>query len=97
MLQDLQSCDLKGRDCIANKSSSGTFNCLTSCDGIYADVGQWHDSGALGVRDLIRPLISEYENFKQSNVMHFRFDASATSNNFGRSATTNLQISLIQM
>ena len=32
-------CDLKGRDCI-EKYSSKTFNCNTTCVGIYADV-EW--------------------------------------------------------
>ena len=32
-------CDLKGRDCI-EKISSKTFNCNTTCVGIYADV-EW--------------------------------------------------------
>ena len=32
-------CDLKGRDCIENNSSK-TFNCNTTCVGIYADV-EW--------------------------------------------------------
>ena len=32
-------CDLKGRDCI-EKSSSKTFECNTTCTGIYADV-EW--------------------------------------------------------
>ena len=32
-------CDLKGRDCI-EKNSSKTFNCNTTCAGIYADV-EW--------------------------------------------------------
>ena len=37
--QDLLICDLKGRDCI-EKNSSETFNCNTTCVGIYADV-EW--------------------------------------------------------
>ena len=32
-------CDLKGRNCI-EKNSSKTFNCNTTCVGIYADV-EW--------------------------------------------------------
>ena len=32
-------CDAKGRDCIENNSAE-TFNCSTTCSGIYADV-QW--------------------------------------------------------
>ena len=36
-LQDMEICDSKGRDCI-EKYSSETFNCSTTCVGIYADV-----------------------------------------------------------
>ena len=35
----LAVCDAKGRDCI-EKNSSKTFNCDTTCVGVYADV-QW--------------------------------------------------------
>ena len=35
----MQICNSKGRDCI-EKNFGGTFNCSTSCTGIYADV-QW--------------------------------------------------------
>ena len=38
-MQDIQICDAKGRDCI-EKNSAETFNCSTTCSGIYADV-QW--------------------------------------------------------
>ena len=72
----MQECDLVGRDCLANKSSL-TFDCLTSCDGIYADIVQWTDPESMGVKDIIQPLISEYETFKQNNVRHFAFDAEA--------------------
>ena len=37
--QDMDVCDEKGRDCI-ERSSTNTFNCSTTCVGIYADV-QW--------------------------------------------------------
>ena len=38
-MQDIQICDAKGRDCIETNSPD-TFNCSTTCSGIYADV-QW--------------------------------------------------------
>ena len=38
-LQDLATCDPKGRDCI-ERNSSETFHCNTTCVGIYADV-EW--------------------------------------------------------
>ena len=36
-LQNMAICDAKGRDCI-EENSSKTFNCNTTCVGIYADV-----------------------------------------------------------
>ena len=33
----MERCDPKGRDCI-EKNSAATFNCSTTCVGIYADV-----------------------------------------------------------
>ena len=39
LFQDIAICDVKGRDCI-EKSSSKTFECNTTCTGIYADV-EW--------------------------------------------------------
>ena len=38
-LQDLEMCSPKGRDCI-ERNSTKSFNCSTTCEGIYADV-QW--------------------------------------------------------
>ena len=37
--QEMEICFSNGRDCI-EKNFGGTFNCSTSCTGIYADV-QW--------------------------------------------------------
>ena len=83
-LQGMQKCDLQGRDCIAKKSHL-TFGCLPSCDGIYADVSKWWDFDPFGMKELIQPLVSEYENFKQNNMRHLRFDTSAEGSTlFGR-------------
>ena len=38
-LQDMATCDPKGRDCI-ERNSSESFHCNTTCAGIYADV-EW--------------------------------------------------------
>ena len=38
-MQDVQRCNAKGKDCI-EKNSAQTFNCSTTCVGIYAEV-QW--------------------------------------------------------
>ena len=37
--QDMEICGPKGRDCI-ERNSTRSFNCSTTCEGIYADV-QW--------------------------------------------------------
>ena len=74
--QEMQKCDLQGRDCVAEKSHL-TFDCLPSCDGIYADVSSWWDWDPLGLKELIEPMLSEYENFKQNNVRHIMFKSSA--------------------
>ena len=37
--QGMNRCDPEGRDCI-DRNSSNTFNCSTTCEGIYANV-QW--------------------------------------------------------
>ena len=42
----MQVCDANGRDCI-EKNSAKTFNCTTSCSGLYADV-QWVGSDIEG-------------------------------------------------
>ena len=36
-LQGARKCDLEGRDCI-EKNYARTFNCNTTCDGVYADI-----------------------------------------------------------
>ena len=38
-LQDMEICGPKGRECI-ERNSTKSFNCSTTCEGIYADV-QW--------------------------------------------------------
>ena len=37
--QDIETCSPTGRDCI-ERNSTRSFNCSTTCEGIYADV-QW--------------------------------------------------------
>ena len=78
--QDFPICNLKGRDCIVNNSKL-TFNCSTSCDGIYADTSDWGSTWSL--TSMIQPLVSKYEEFKQRNVQHFRFNSTAVSSDFG--------------
>ena len=62
-----------------------SFNCWTSCEGIYADTSQWVGRGEGEVnKEEIEPLISEYRNFKINNVQHFKFSSNATSTVFGK-------------
>ena len=35
--QGARKCDVEGRDCI-EKNYARTFNCNTTCDGVYADI-----------------------------------------------------------
>ena len=87
----MQKCDLNGRDCIANKSTL-TFDCLKSCEGVYADTNSWWDWDPKSLKELIRPLLTEYENFKRKNARHFRFNSSAGLTNimFGKYSNLNL-------
>ena len=82
IFQAMQRRDFQGRDCIANKSALA-FDCLPSCNGIYADTSKWWDWDPIGLKKLIQPLLSEYEKFKRSNVRHLRFNSSLGSTLFG--------------
>ena len=82
--QDMDVCDEKGRDCI-ERSSTNTYNCSTTCVGIYADVQQEYlssEGGAAG-GEQYKMLVAEYRKFKEKNVKHFKFNLSANSNAFG--------------
>ena len=77
----MEKCNPKGRDCIEEKSSF-TFNCQTSCEGIYADAVLWPDFD-WSFEDMIEPLTYEYNDFKRNNVQYFRFNSTAVSTVFG--------------
>ena len=82
--QGIRKCDVKGRDCIEEKSNS-TFNCQTPCEGIYADIDQWDDLNTMETTEnVMQPIIAEYKTFKKNNVRHFKFDSSAKTTVFGR-------------
>ena len=80
----MEKCSPKGRDCIESKSRF-TFNCLPSCDGIYADTEQW-DYFDWSLEDMIEPLTSEYNDFKWNNIQHFRV---VTLSSLGHAWTKN--------
>ena len=75
-LQDKENCDSKGRDCIKRKSAQ-TFNCNTTCQGIYADV-QWSDEWIeeevlkkdVGVRSRDAGEKCNDERFKEMKMMY---------------------------
>ena len=80
----MEICGPEGRQCI-QKNSANTFNCSTTCQGIYADVTQWDDIYTMEtVEDVMQPIIAEYKTFKKNNVRHFKFDSSANTTVFGR-------------
>ena len=76
-------CDEKGRDCI-ERSSTNTYNCSTTCVGIYADVQQEDMNSEEGAADSekYKMLVAEYRKFKAKNVKHFKLNPS-NSNAFG--------------
>ena len=83
--QDMQQkCSPEGRDCI-KKHSTETFNCSTTCEGIYADVQCTEEREPDEIKTLkITKLIAQYEKYKKQKVQHFVFDASANLTAFGK-------------
>ena len=81
--QDTEKCTPEGRDCIKEHSSE-SFNCSTTCEGVYADV-QCTKEGIKEEREQpqIAKLIDQYEKYKRQKIQHFVFNASAISTNFG--------------
>ena len=80
----MKKCTPKGRDCI-KKHSSKSFNCRTTCEGVYADV-QCTEEGMkeeIEQRSQIARLINEYNKYKKRKIQHFVFNALADSNTFG--------------
>ena len=54
--------------------------CKTSGQGIYADITQWDEEYTRETtKEVIQPLITEYENLKQNNFKHVRFDSFASA------------------
>ena len=84
-MQGMKKCGPGGRDCI-EKNSAKTFNCSTTCKGMYADinwkVGKMGDHDEMD-KDKYIDLSSEYENFKKKNVQCFEFISQAFGKNFG--------------
>ena len=85
-------CSPRGRNCI-EQNFARSFNCSVNCEGIYADV-QWLEE-MVTVKDRVGKkgeeldkkkylrLLSDYKNFKENTVQHFRFNH-ALGSNFGR-------------
>ena len=96
LLQAMEKCDPKGRNCI-EKHSTLVFNCSLTCEGIFADTvhlgldkveRNMKDSfNNINVAELdekkFKKLVSEYKNFKKKNCQHFRFNSEANLTLFG--------------
>ena len=83
-----------GRDCIEQKSNQN-FGCNVNCEGIYADVQRIEDDRVEGYekdtlqhkanKKLISKLVGEYNAYKKSKLLRFRFSSKASSTMFGKS------------
>ena len=80
----MAKCGPESRDYI-EKNSAETFNCSTTCEGMYADIS-WKAREIKKEIDKEKFLMlsSEYENFKEENVKHFRFSSQASQSDFGK-------------
>ena len=69
--QDIKKCSPEGRDCIEN-SSTCTFNCSVTCEGIYADVGWVDEMGENLVEDEEEISLTGHfgEELKKTRVMY---------------------------
>ena len=89
-------CDPKGRDCI-ERNFAKSFNCSTTCVGIYADVqwkqwNQWIQNQNLQQetnmpfvdKDKYKKLILRYQKFKVENVRHFKFNSTSVLSAYGK-------------
>ena len=79
----MKTCGPGGRDCI-EKNSAETFNCSTTCEGMYADISQKAEmpkfDGRIKGKDKKKffELFSQYTDFKKENVNHIRFSSEAS-------------------
>ena len=87
-MQGMKKCDPRGRDCI-EKNSAETFNCSTTCKGVFADIS-WKIGNPNGKMDegkdkkKYAELYSEYQDFKRENVKHFKFSSESHWSDFGK-------------
>ena len=75
----MEKCSPRGRDCI-EEFATHSFDCQTTCDGIYADGEQQKDEN---FEDMAKHLMEHYEISKRKKVKHFRFNSTANSTKFG--------------
>ena len=103
-LQGARKCDVEGRYCI-EKNYARTFNCNTTCDGVYADIhmiknqpvksGLTQPKMDLESKDKgadkakFEKLIDEYRQFKRSFVQHYKFSPTSNKTKFGQSKTSS--------
>ena len=56
LLQDMEICSPKGRDCF-EKHSSQTFNCSATCEGVYASV-LWEEDTIMKEEEILKEMES---------------------------------------
>ena len=57
-LQGVRKCDVEGRDCI-EKNYARTFNCNTTCDGVYADIHMIKNQPVKGPQNPVKPGLNQ--------------------------------------
>ena len=68
LLQDMEKCSPKGRDCF-EKHSSQTFNCSATCEGVYADV-LWEEDTIMKEEEVLKEMERLDEDLRQYE-MHY--------------------------
>ena len=69
-------CNPLGTDLYTNYSRMEKFDCITSCQGIHADVSHFNVNPALEESSSFRSLKNVYGNLKKNLTRSFAFDKS---------------------
>ena len=78
----MTKCSPKGRDYI-ERNSAKSFNCKTTCEGIYAGV-EWGEviMNTEVDKNKYTRLLTDYKKFKKNTCQHFRFNSAANLTTF---------------
>lgn len=79
--QGLETCSPSGIDCYRSKTAE-TFNCTTSCVGIYADVEHSIDDGEMKDQVKFDAMAAAYEDGKQNFAENLYFNPDGDSRTF---------------